>query len=66
MMADKTGETAFPTEERLMGHLAREEASRRAAAGGSASTLEAIMARVSAEVTRAAQERKAAQDRRDR
>jgi hypothetical protein len=64
-MVDKQDETALVTEERLMGHLARQEASRREVAGGGALTLEAIMARVSAEVTRAAQERKAAQKRGD-
>jgi hypothetical protein len=65
MMVDKADKTTLAAEERLLGHLAREEAKRRATAEGG-STLEAIMARVSAEVTRAAKERKEAQMRQDR
>ena len=64
-MADRHDKTTSDAEERLLGHLAREEAKRRATAEGS-STLEAILARVSAEVTRAAKERKEAQAQQDR
>jgi hypothetical protein len=63
MMADKPDNTTLAAEERLLGHLAREEAKRRAEGS---STVEAIMARVSAEVTRAAKERKEAQARQNR
>jgi hypothetical protein len=65
MMTHKDDETTFAAEGRLLDHLAREEAKRRAPVLG-ASSLEAVLARISAEVTRAASERKAAQTRRDR
>ncbi len=64
-MADKHDKTTLAAEERLLVHLAGEEAKRRATAEGG-STLEAIMARVSAEVTRAAKERKEAKACQDR
>ena len=65
MMTHGDDETTLAAEGRLLEHLAREEAKRRAPVmGGSA--LEAILARISAEVTRAASERKAAETRQDR
>jgi hypothetical protein len=64
-MADNHDKTSLAAEERLLEHLAREEAKRRATAEGG-SMLEAIMARVSAEVTRAAKERKETQARQGR
>jgi hypothetical protein len=64
-MTHEDDETALTAEGRLMEHLAREEAKGRAPAVG-ASALEAVLARISAEVTRAASERKAAETRKDR
>ena len=65
MMTHRDDETTSAAEGRLLDHLAREEAKRRAPVVG-ASSLEAVLARISAEVTRAASERKAAETRRDR